>query len=382
MEQITPFIFFGVITLGIFGYIVWILTRKIKDLTVVEKNYTIMAKNYSTITILQEIMVVLGSKIHASKKLEKINEIFLTNFGVAYSTIIEIGPDYNIVKASNVPRDMLTSVATLNKMPDFKESLENNTPKYITSLKALKYSTAEERGVKSAFVFPLYSEDVCKGFWLIEDIRVDAFDSVAKTQLSIIKDNITLILQNNNYAVNLENKTAELENANKKLEEMANKDGLTGAFNKAYMHKTLDNMFSGNNRRQAALMIMDIDYFKNYNDKNGHMEGDNLLRSLSSLLSGSLRDKDMLFRFGGEEFVILFPETPRESATMVAERIRQKVEAFEFPYQEKQPNGNLTISIGVAFCPDDATTKQELLEIADTRLYKAKSGGRNRVVAN
>lgn len=381
MEHITPFIFFGVIALGVFGYIVWILTRKIKDLTEVEKNYTIMAKNYSTITILQEIMVILGSKIQPIKKLEKINEIFLTNFGVAYSTIIEIGPDFNIVKASNVPRDMITAVAALNKNPDFIESLENNTPKYVTSLKTLNYSTAAERGVRSAFIFPLYSEEVCKGFWLIEDIRSNAFDSLAKTQLSIIKDNITLILQNNNYAINLENKTVELENANKKLEEMANRDGLTGAFNKAYMHKTLDEMFNGN-RRQASLMIMDIDYFKSYNDQNGHMEGDNLLRSLASLLSGSLREKDMLFRFGGEEFVILFPDTPRDAATMVAERIRQKVEDFNFPYQEKQPNGNLTISIGVAFCPDDATTKQELLAIADTRLYKAKSGGRNKVVAN
>ncbi|MBE5812683.1 MAG: GGDEF domain-containing protein [Clostridiales bacterium] len=381
MEQITPFIFFGIIALGIFGYIVWILTRKIKDLTEVEKNYTILAKNYSTITILQEIMVVLGSKIQPSKKLEKINEIFLANFGVDYSTIVEIGEDFNIVKASNIPIEMITSVSALNKNPDFTVALENNTPKYVTSLKTLNYATAAERGVRSAFVFPLYSEDICKGFWLIESISSNAFDSLAKTQLSIIKDNITLILQNNNYAINLENKTVQLETANKKLEEMANRDGLTGAFNKAYMHKTLDEMFSGN-RRQASILIMDIDNFKNYNDKNGHMEGDNLLRTLASLLAGSLREKDMLFRFGGEEFVILFPETTRESATMVAERIRQKVEEYKFPYQENQPNGNLTISIGVAFCPDDATTKQELLEIADTRLYKAKSGGRNRVVAN
>ena len=381
MEYIAPFIFFTLIALSIFGWIINLLLKKIKDLTEVEKNYTIMAKNYSTITILQEIMVILGSKIQPSKKLEKINEVFLNNFGVTYSTIVEIGPDFNIVKASNVPMEMISVISNLDKISDFVESLANNMPKYVTSLKTLGYSTAEERGIRSAFLFPLYSEDACKGFWLIEDIRSNAFDSLAKTQLSIIKDNITLILQNNNYAINLENKTVELENANKKLEEMANRDGLTGAFNKAYMHKILDEMFK-ENRRQASLMIMDIDYFKNYNDKNGHMEGDNLLRSLAMLLGGSLREKDMLFRFGGEEFVILFPETTRESATMVAERIRQKVEDYKFPFQERQPGGNLTISIGVAFCPDDATTKQELLEIADTRLYKAKSGGRNKVVAN
>jgi len=379
MEQIAPFIFFGIIILAIFIYVVIVLLKKIKALTEVEKNYTIMAKNYSTITILQEIMVILGSKIQPSKKLEKINQIFLNNFGVSYSTIVEIGEDGNILKASNIPADMVNRILNLDRDASFIETIENNMPKYVTTLRTLTYPTAQERGIRSAFIFPLYSEEACKGFWIIEDIRSNAFDSLAKTQFSIIKDNITLILQNNNYAINLENKTVELEKANQKLEEMANRDGLTGAFNKAYMHKVLSQVFSGN-RRQASLLIMDIDYFKNYNDKNGHMEGDNLLRSLASLISGSLREKDMLFRFGGEEFVILFPDTGKEDAAIVAERIRQKVDDFNFPYQEKQPNGNLTVSIGVAFCPEDGTDKQELLEIADTRLYKAKSGGRNQVV--
>lgn len=381
MEYIAPIIFFSVIILGVCVYIMYMMLGKIKDLTEVEKNYSIMSKNYSTITILQEIMVILGSKIQPSKKLEKINEVFLRSFGVSYSTIIEIGETGNVLKASNVPSEMIDAIININTESIFIESLNNNTPKCITSLRTLSYPTAQERGIRSAFMFPLYSEEKCKGFWLIEDIRSNAFDNVAQTQFSIIKDNITLILQNNNYAINLENKTVELEKANQKLEEMANRDGLTGAFNKAYMHKILDQVFMGN-RRQASIAIMDIDYFKNYNDKNGHMEGDNLLRSLASLLSASLRGKDMLFRFGGEEFVILFPETGREDAAMVAERIRQKVADFNFPYQERQPEGNLTISIGVAFCPDDATDKQKLLEVADTRLYKAKSNGRNRVVAN
>ena len=97
-------------------------------------------------------------------------------------------------------------------------------------------------------------------------------------------------------------------------------------------------------------------------------------------ITDSLRDKDMLFRFGGEEFVILFSDTSKEDAIMVAERIRQKVADFVFPFEERQPNGDLTISVGVAFSPSDAIEKQSLLQIADERLYKAKSGGRNRVV--
>ena len=359
------------------GFLAFLL-GKIKELMEVEKNYSIMAKNYSTVTILQEIMVILGAKIQAGQKLERINEILINRFDIAYSSIVEKTDNGNIIKASNVSSDLYNYIAELDSLPEFAESMRQDVPKYITRTRNLDYQTAAERDVRSVLMFPLYREDEYRGFWILEDIRSSAFDSI-KVQLSIIKDNITLVLQNNDYAVSLENKTSALETANKKLEEMANRDGLTGAFNKYFMHKTLDNVFNGN-RRQNSLAIMDIDYFKNYNDKNGHMEGDNLLRSLAQLITDSLRDKDMLFRFGGEEFVILFSDTSKEDAIMVVERIRQKVADFVFPFEERQPNGDLTISVGVAFSPSDAIEKQSLLQIADERLYKAKSGGRNRVV--
>lgn len=355
------------------------LFLKMKDLMEVERNYSIMTKNYSTVTILQEIMMILGAKIPSGDKLERINEILINRFDIAYSTIVESNGQESVVKASNLPREMYDRIADIDKTKGFFEAMQQNMPKYVTGIKTLEYETASERDVRSALVFPLYREDEYKGYWILEDIRSNAFDNVEKVQLSIIKDNITLVLQNNDYAIMLENKTSELEQANKKLEEMANRDGLTGAFNKAFMHKTLDGVFNGN-RRQNSLAIMDIDHFKNYNDKNGHMEGDNLLRGLSKLITDSLRESDMLFRFGGEEFVILFADTDKEDAVMVAERIRQKVADFVFPFEERQPGGNLTISVGVAFAPQDALEKQKILEIADERLYKAKTGGRNKVV--
>jgi len=359
-------------------FIIFLMTR-LKSLLEVEKNYALMAKNYSTVTILQEIMVILGNKIPAVRKLERINDILINRFDIAYSTIVEASESGNIVKASNVPSELYSAIVDLDKSKVFVESMQRNAPKYITAIKILEYPSADRRDIRSALMFPLYREDEYKGFWLLEDIRGNAFDNVAKVQLSIVKDNITLVIQNNDYAVNLENKTTELEIANKKLEEMANRDGLTGAFNKAFMHKKLDEVFNGN-RRQNSIAIMDIDYFKNYNDKNGHMEGDNLLKMLSQLITDSLREDDMLFRFGGEEFVILFSETNKQDAIMVAQRIRQKVQSFVFPFEEKQPNGDLTISVGVASAPDDAIDKQKILEIADERLYKAKSNGRNQVI--
>lgn len=359
-------------------FIVFLMTR-LKSLLEVEKNYSLMAKNYSTVTILQEIMVILGNKIPATRKLERINDILINRFDIAYSTIVESVDGKNIVKASNIPEELYSQVINLDKEKVFADSMSQNVPKYITAIKILEYPSADRRDIRSALMFPLYREDEYRGFWLLEDIRGNAFDNVAKVQLSIIKDNITLVIQNNDYAVTLENKTVELEVANKKLEEMANRDGLTGAFNKAFMHKKLDEVFNGN-RRQNSIAIMDIDYFKNYNDKNGHMEGDNLLKMLSQLITDSLRECDMLFRFGGEEFVILFSETNKQDAVMVAQRIRQRVADFVFPFEEKQPNGDLTISVGVAAAPEDGIEKQSLLEIADERLYKAKSNGRNQVV--
>lgn len=376
MEWIAIISLIAVVILILF---IIVLNVKLKNLNEVKENYDLMAKNYSTITILQEIMVILGNKIPAAKKLERINDILINRFDISYSTIVEVSNLGNIVKASNIPPELYDQVVNLDKEKIFIESMQQNVPKYITSIKILEYPSSSRRDIRSALMFPLYREDEYKGFWLLEDIRGNAFDNVAKVQLSIIKDNITLVTQNNDYAVTLENKTTELEVANKKLEEMANRDGLTGAFNKAFMHKKLDEVFNGN-RRQNSIAIMDIDYFKNYNDKNGHMEGDNLLKMLSHLITDSLREYDMLFRFGGEEFVILFSDTAKQDAVMVAQRIRQKVQDFVFPFEEKQPNGDLTISVGVASAPDDSTEKQKLLEIADERLYKAKSNGRNQVV--
>lgn len=364
-----------VILVGILVFLI----LKMKDLLEVERNYSIMTKNYSTVTILQEIMSILGAKIPSGEKLIRINDILINRFNISYSTIVESTENGNIVKTSNIPKELFEQIVNLDKTKGFLEAMKQNVPKYITGIKTLEYATASERDVRSVLMFPLYREEEYRGYWILEDIRSNAFDNVEKVQLSIIRDNITLVLQNNDYALMLENKTSELEMANKKLEEMANRDGLTGAFNKAFMHKVLESVFNGN-RRQNSLAIMDIDHFKNYNDQNGHMEGDNLLKGLSKLLTESLRDTDMLFRFGGEEFVILFADTTKEDAIMVAERIRQKVADYVFPFEEKQPGGNLTISVGVAFAPQDAVEKQKLLEIADERLYKAKTGGRNKVV--
>jgi diguanylate cyclase (GGDEF)-like protein len=173
-----------------------------------------------------------------------------------------------------------------------------------------------------------------------------------------------------------------LVNANlmSRLRERANTDGLTGLLAKRFfMDELVARMIVAAEReaQPLGLFIFDLDHFKNYNDTNGHPAGDELLRSLGDLLRRELRPGDRCCRYGGEEFVIAMPDTSREDTYRGAERIRAAIEAHPFPHQEKQPNGNVTISGGVAGLPHDGNSVADLIRHADSALYESKRRGRN-----
>lgn len=165
------------------------------------------------------------------------------------------------------------------------------------------------------------------------------------------------------------------------LEALATKDGLTGLYNYRHFMEALDKEVKKSARfgRPLSLLIIDIDHFKNYNDTNGHIQGNAALKKMADIFAGSLREVDIAARYGGEEFAVILPETPLDGAVQAAERIREKVEREEFPGEESQPGGSLTISIGAASFPEAGLDAANLTEAADMALYKAKSLGRNRV---
>ncbi|MDW8019889.1 MAG: GGDEF domain-containing protein [Chloroherpetonaceae bacterium] len=127
-----------------------------------------------------------------------------------------------------------------------------------------------------------------------------------------------------------------------------------------------------------SLIMVDVDKFKHYNDTNGHLLGDEVLKKVARLIRQECRETDVPARFGGEEFAVLLPRTDKEEAKFVAERIRKAIEDEVFINQEKQPGGNLTASLGIATFPTDANTEEELVSVADIALYEAKARGRNR----
>jgi diguanylate cyclase (GGDEF)-like protein len=169
----------------------------------------------------------------------------------------------------------------------------------------------------------------------------------------------------------------------KSIQETANVDDLTTVFNKRHFQERMSEEIRRAQRDGTglSLLLIDIDHFKNYNDTNGHLAGDDVLKKMGQILKASVREDDFVARYGGEEFVLLYPGAPKVLASRLAEILRRDVESRPFPGRELQPLGALTISGGVATFPEDATTDVELIRAADQALYQAKNGGRNRIVA-
>jgi len=165
--------------------------------------------------------------------------------------------------------------------------------------------------------------------------------------------------------------------------QMAITDRLTGLYNFGYFLERLkeERLRAERYHRLLSLVILDIDHFKKYNDSNGHPAGNEVLKKIATILKQEAREVDIVARYGGEEMVIVLPETSRRRASELAERIRQRINETMFDHMQSQPQGKMTVSAGVATYPVDASNEEELVKKADSSLYQAKSQGRNRIVA-
>jgi len=158
-------------------------------------------------------------------------------------------------------------------------------------------------------------------------------------------------------------------------------DGLTETYNRHYFNQTLPRELERAKRYKNPLsfLMVDIDYFKKFNDIHGHLAGDWALKKASQVIVGSVRIPDMVFRYGGEEFAVVLPETYKPDAITVAKRIKANVSLTRFLDSKIMPTQHLTISIGACTFPVDAQNFQELIENADKYLYSAKRLGRDRI---
>lgn len=173
----------------------------------------------------------------------------------------------------------------------------------------------------------------------------------------------------------------ESARAHAQLKLGGNIDGLTGLYTHRYFQETLANELSRARRFKypVCLVMLDIDHFKRYNDTFGHPEGDIVLKTIAGIIKHNVRSYDTVARYGGEEITIILPYTMREKAKPLAERIRREVALYPFKGAKEV---KVTISIGLASYPDNAHTRQEIIQRADQALYLAKEGGRNRICSS
>jgi diguanylate cyclase (GGDEF)-like protein len=168
---------------------------------------------------------------------------------------------------------------------------------------------------------------------------------------------------------------ATLKHKAGEFEQLSVTDALTGLLNRRYLEERLTEEIKRSNRHgfPMSFMMIDVDYFKPYNDTFGHAEGDKALRLVGHCLKESLRGADVAARYGGEEFSILLPQTTPDEAKIIGERVRERVETTEFP------NRKVTVSIGIASCSHIICTPHDIISAADKALYEAKRQGRNNV---
>ena len=277
--------------------------------------------------------------------------------------------------------EVMESKGFLNKkIENFKISRHDKLIHYLELIKKpfqLKDIVREFRDIipmlselEIRVVAPLFQKDEIAGILCLGPSVTNAeYPPDVLEMLGIITNMLSVALNN---AENFE-----------KVRALSYTDGMTGLHNYRFFKLRLKEELARARRNElpVSLLILDVDNFKNYNDTLGHPAGDEVLRQVSSLLKQIVRDNDIVARYGGEEFAVILPVTDRNGAISLGERIRVKIEKHYFQQEEIQPNGKLTISIGVATYPEDAMTMEDIVVTADRALYYAKNHGRNRVVA-
>lgn len=252
---------------------------------------------------------------------------------------------------------------------------------------ALIPSLAREQG-KSVMMLPLSTAKRTLGVAMIVAGLQESLLTLEKQRLlSVLARQCSLVMENCLLYEDLRRRNESLEKYNKQIQYLSQRDPLTGCYNRRYMNEHLSREIrrARRYRRALSLALCDIDFFKNVNDRYGHACGDRVLQQFVKAVNELIRtDSDWLVRYGGEEFLLVLPETSLENALSLAERLRQRIADKEFTHQGETVTITASfgvIGIGAERFPEKASS-ENLLRHADANLYRAKNGGRNRVVGD
>jgi diguanylate cyclase (GGDEF)-like protein len=316
----------------------------------------------------------------ATVDLEHIRRI-LDRFTLGGGAITVLAADHHLTRRPLVEGDVGKSAAAVNKVlgPNASGSGDSRSP--IDGVTRL-YSFERTKSYPVRVIVAANKAEALYGWsrnCLLQSIWV-----VVLCVVLIRGNDYTrkVMRQRRDAEANLRSAHAAVAQANRDLERLAQFDELTGLANRRYFNRQLAQTFNQAQRHQRPLSVVmvDVDHFKKYNDRYGHVEGDNCLRAVAGALrSATQRPADFIARYGGEEFIFLLPDTDAAGAAVVAEAARAAVARLQLPHAESEL-GQVSVSLGAAAIVPEVEDKAEaLVTQADEALYDAKRQGRNRV---
>lgn len=270
----------------------------------------------NNLSILQDFMKIAGEEESVEDKLAKINEIVIEKYDIKYSTIVVFNGAEFIVKASNVDKLHHETLANLHQEEIFQDSIASATPKYITidnENEKLPYQKVEMGRAKSAMFFPLYTDNIFMGYWIMESGKMHAFDKVDTTIIEVVKENIISVLSTISYQDTIEN--------------IVRIDRFTGLFSAEYLYSAGKRIFDKYDT--SAVCMFRVSNIEEINEQASRQIGNDIIAEISNIVKTKMSNQYVFVRYMGPKFVIVFSGVEEGSVEEFLRTLKDEIETIE-----------------------------------------------------
>ena len=270
----------------------------------------------NNLSILQDFMKIAGEEESVEDKLAKINEIVIEKYDIKYSTIVVFNGAEFIVKASNVDKLHHETLANLHQEEIFQDSIASATPKYITidnEKEKLTYQKVEMGRAKSAMFFPLYTDNIFMGYWIMESGKMHAFDKVDTTIIEVVKENIISVLSTISYQDTIEN--------------IVRVDKFTGLFSAEYLYSAGKRIFDKYDT--SAVCMFRVSNIEEINEQASRQIGNDIIAEISNIVKTKMSNQYVFVRYMGPKFVIVFSGVEEGSVEEFLRTLKDEIETIE-----------------------------------------------------
>ena len=270
----------------------------------------------NNLSILQDFMKIAGQEESVEDKLAKINEIVIEKYDIKYSTIVVFNGAEFVVKASNVDELHHETLASLHLEEIFQDSIASATPKYITidnENEKLPYQKVEMGRAKSAMFFPLYTDNIFMGYWIMESGKMHAFDKVDTTIIEVVKENIISVLSTISYQDTIEN--------------IVRVDKFTGLFSAEYLYSAGKRIFDKYDT--SAVCMFRVSNIEEINEQASRQIGNDIIAEISNIVKTKMSNQYVFVRYMGPKFVIVFSGVEEGSVEEFLRTLKDEIETIE-----------------------------------------------------